>query len=320
MWEFDKDIATNRIDTRKIVLDPRVVYSVKQEISYSPVTTDSSISLITTNTKSHSWFNKSIVRGTVKTSSGIFADGIKPTEVPFVDGTTELTNVISVNEELLSLSSLGSGLWSCTLKEIYSGRTVDKEPSFSPVRSTANTGSLDSQFNIDGRVQGLAEVTSNGLWHLDVTTGILTLFLSTIPNQHTVSYQYLADDSGVDLDGLYSVDYYNGIIHFGTTPIQGVIAFEVSCYSAFYNIGKIISDGDIEKIDSDTKKITFGAAFGMQFLKQNTANKARPQVLKVLYDYYKKSTESLKDLEPYFSPICKDVAFKSVTINELEEL
>jgi hypothetical protein len=319
MWEFDKNIVTGRIDTRKIVLDPRVVYTVKQEKSHT-ASSDNSITLIDTNEKPHSWFNKSVVRGTVKVSSGIFSPGVQATEVPFVDGKTELTNVINVSDELVSLSSAGTSLWSCTLSEIFTGRTLSSEPSFSPVRSTSSATSLDSQFSITGRVDDLTDLTTDGQWHVDITTGVLTLFLTSIPIQHTVSYQYDADDSGVDLSGLYSIDYYNGIIHFSDTPINGTISFEVSCYSAFYNIGKVVSDGDIESIDPATKKITFGAAFGMQFLKQNVANKARPQVLKILYDCYKKSTESLKDLEPYFSPICKDVAFKSVTINELEEL
>lgn len=318
MWQFDRSTITGRIDTRKIVLDPRVVYSVKQEKTYSATSDNKSIVLIEGNTKPHGWFNKSIVRGTLKISNGIFADGIKATEVPFVDGSTELTNLVGVNDELISFSSTVANQYTYTLKEISSGRELTKTPTFSPVRSISNASSLDSQFSITGRKDSVSDLAADGDWC--IVSGVLTLYWSTTPNQHTISYQYVADSSGIDLDGLYSVDYYNGVIHFGILPVAGTISFEVSCYSAFYNIGKIVSDGDIEKIDPETKKITFGSAFGMQFLKQSTANKARPQILKIMYEYYKKSTESLKDLEPYFSPICKDVAFKAITVDELEEL
>jgi hypothetical protein len=58
----------------------------------------------------------------------------------------------------------------------------------------------------------------------------------------------------------------------------------------------------------------------MKLLKLDTAAEARPSFAKISYEYYKKSTESLKDLEPYFSPICRDVALRAVTSDVLEEL
>ena len=91
-------------------------------------------------------------------------------------------------------------------------------------------------------------------------------------------------------------------------------------YSAFYNIAEIIKDSDIEEILPEEKKIKLSTSFGMRFLKMDTALKARPQYVKIVYQYYKRITESIKDLEPYFSPICKDVAFRAVTADILEEL
>ena len=66
--------------------------------------------------------------------------------------------------------------------------------------------------------------------------------------------------------------------------------------------------------------ISFKPAFALKFLKQNTVDKNRPQIIKVSYNYYKSISESLADLEPYFSPICKHLGIRAVTSNVLEEL
>jgi hypothetical protein len=125
----------------------------------------------------------------------------------------------------------------------------------------------------------------------------------------------------VDTSGLYSIDYNTGTAHFAEAISRdGTVEFEISIYSAFYNIAETVNDGDIKEIDEEGRKVTLSNSLGMKFLKLSTVLQARPKYIKLIYEYYKKSTESLKDLEPYFSPICKDVAFKAVTSDVLEEL
>jgi len=189
-------------------------------------------------------------------------------------------------------------------------------PVFAPVRELTSATAPVNQFDLTPT----ATPTNNGEWNVD-SNGLVTVVLDSTPGEYIVSYKLNNADPGIDINGMYSVDYTNGTIHFGSPPpATGNIQFEVSMYSAFYNIAKQISLGDVEEVNEDNKTITFNSAFGLKFLKQELADKSRPQVIKVFYDYYKRDTASLEDLEPYFSPICKDIAFRAVTSNILEEL
>jgi hypothetical protein len=192
------------------------------------------------------------------------------------------------------------------------------------VRSTINPVTEESLFV----VYSATTPSAPGEWTFETQVDgscLITVYVhaSVDPTErdHTASYKYAVIDPGVDMDGLYSVDYETGTMHFATAiELSGNIQYEVSAYSAFYNIAEIVPDGDIKEIDEEGMKITLSTALGMRFLKMTTAMKARPAYAKVVYDYYKKSTESLADLEPYFSPICKDIALKAVTVSTIEEL
>jgi len=172
------------------------------------------------------------------------------------------------------------------------------------------------------QVSTLSNVLTVGDWYYDQGTNQVYLKgTATAPHAHTTSYSYKEVDDGVDKKGLYSIDYENAAVYFAS-PTEGIgnISFQVSLYSAFYNIAEVIKKKDIENMDPDAKKIIFTEQFGMQFMKMDTADKARPPFIKLVYEYDTQSTESIKDLEPYFSPICKEIAFRSVTADLLEEL
>jgi len=326
-WKFDRNVATNRIDSQKIILDPSVVFTVKQITEYSlSENQDVSVQLISGNTSAHSWFNKRIVVGTVKPSLSLFNEGVDPVEVPFIDGVTELSSIVNVKNENITLTSIGGNEYQATLSELtssYPNRSLIGSPSFSAVRSDVSGSSPTNAFNIDGQISPSESFSLDGQWKVSESGGdiVITLFSLSAPGSHTVSYRYDDSDSGVDTDGLYSVDYKNGAIYFSNPiPASGSVEYEVSLYSVFYNMARPVSDLNIEEINTENNTITFSSAFGMKFLKQDLAEDSRPQYMKILYDYYKKSTESLADLEPYFSPICKDIAFRAVTSNLLEEL
>jgi hypothetical protein len=322
-WNFKQDISTNKTDTQKIILDPKEVYTTKLTYMYTLVENTTSVQLITRR-KKFNWFNSELVRNTVKPSSDLFSINAKPTEVKYIDGKSEFSNIISITEEPITFTSIGGGLWEFTLLKTSESQTLVGSPTFSIVRSTTTTVSPSNEFNINGQKDSFATLTSSGLegdWAVETSSGTTTirLKLSSTPEAHSVSYRCLKSDTGVDKDSLYSIDYKNATIHFAV-PLtsNGTISFEVSNYSAFYNIGKTISSKNIDSIDKNT--IKFKPSFLVKFLKQDTIQKSRPQIVKVLYSYYKTTTESLADLEPYFSPICKDVAFKAITSNLLENL
>jgi hypothetical protein len=323
LWSFDKGIVSNRINTQEVLLDPSVVYTVPLEFYYSTTTDNQkSISLFTNNEEQHNWFNKRLVKGTIKPDQRFFVSGAKPLEVTFVDGKTEFQTVKESNLEPLTFSSVSANLWSATLSQISSTQTLASSVTFAPVRSTNSALTPTNQFSLNGEKESFSELSSsgsNGDWAVE--NGVVRLFLSSTPADHTASYKYQVIDPGIDIESLYSVDYLNGVIYFAT-PIQsnGVVKYEVSAYSAFYNISEVIKDADISEINSEEKTIKFKTAFGMRFLKQDLAAKTRPQILKILYNYNKESVESLADLEPYFSPVCKDVAFRAVTSDLLELL
>ena len=194
------------------------------------------------------------------------------------------------------------------------------DPGFAPVRSVDTPITPESQFT--DYVTGTP--ASDGEWSFTVNLdGTVTVSVHQDGglNAHYVSYRYTVEDPGVDTTGLYSIDYDTGTVHFAEAIISTAsVEFEISVYSAFYNIADIVSDGDIKEIDEEGRKITLSESLGMKFLKMTSALKARPAFIKIAYEYYKKSTESLKDLEPYFSPICKDIALRAITSDVLEEL
>jgi len=332
-WEYYRQSVTGKINSQKIVIDPkyvvthkntRTVQDYRDELSLPAGSKMKSLQLLGIQAKSHDWFRQRLVKGTLKMDSTIFAAGSKPTEVPFVDGDSELYNVTLVQDELMTLTNTTGYLYTYQLQQINDMQTICGEPGFAGVRSVTSPTSPPNYFE----VYDSGTPTEHGHWtySVDTLTGICTVTVFIGPSgdptaQHAATYKYKLGDSGIDISGLYSVDYVTGTVHFAT-PIEneGNIQFEVSVYSAFYNIAEVVPDGDIKEISEEDKKITMSTAFGMRFLKLSTALKARPAFAKVAYEYYKQSTESLKDLEPYFSPICKDIALRAVTSSTLEEL
>jgi hypothetical protein len=325
MWKFDTDLITGRMNPQKIVLDPRAVHTIKQQTSYTLGDTQKSIALIQDNIQQHSFYNKRLVRGTIKPSLSLFPSGAKPTEILFIDGLKEFSNIVMVQEEMI-FSSYGTNLWSYTLSGIDSlSKEIVGSPGFAPIRSTESTTIPTNQFSIDGQKASVSDLSSgsDGDWAI-ITSGSTTtivLRLSSTPSAHTVTYRFQNNDPGIDASGQYSIDYINGVIHFAQNiNNSGIVEYEVSLYSAFYNMGETVNNTDIKKIDENNKKIYFSPAFGIRFLKLDTVSKNRPQILKVYYNYHNVSTESLADIEPYFSPACKDIAFRVVTSSILEDL
>jgi hypothetical protein len=327
-WEYYRSSVHERLNTQKIVLDPKYVVSHKKSTEVAGGTTPVfSSQLLGDQESGHNWYKQRLVKGTVAISSDLFPIGTLPTEVPFIDGDLEFHSVVEIIDEPITFSGADE-IYTFKLGKIDLDHKLSGSPGFAPLRSISNPNTPDSKF-----VQYITTTpvpsSTDGDWtySVDDTTGEVTVTLkydadmTSSANAHIVSYRYRADDPGVDIAGLYSIDYETGTIHFATLIEKTAnIEFETSAYSCFYNIAEVIDDGDIEEVDEEGRKITLSAALGMKLLKLDTAAEARPSFAKISYEYYKKSTESLKDLEPYFSPICRDVALRAVTSDVLEEL
>jgi len=321
LWEFDRNIVTGRINTQKILLDPSAVYTMPREEVFTYVANTRSITLIDSNVNEHDWTNGSIIRGTVRPDDILFAANVKPIEVKFIDGVQEFSNIINIEKESMVFTNPSGDLYTHQL--VHVDPTNNKELSgvlkFVPVRGITSATTPESQFTT--QLESTDTPTGNGEWNV-TSTGLVTLYLDTgEPENHTVNYDINNTNPGLDLEGLYSIDYSNNIVHFEQDiPATGKVTFDVSVYSAFYNLAKQVPSYNISSINEEGRSIIFNPEYSLQFLKLDTAAKARPQVLKVFYEYYKRATESLEELEPYWSPICKDVAFKAITANILEEL
>jgi hypothetical protein len=309
-WDFYRDPANGKVDTSKINLQPSAVHTISRDKSVS--TDDNHVSLLTENTDYHDWFNQRIVKGSVKFDPHIMGGDVEPAEVPFVDGSSELTSFVSTKETVASSAASVADIYSFSLSRIGSTRTLEGAPVFTPLRTAGQITAPSSQFTT--QLKEGDTLTSNGEWK--VVDGTVYLYLTTTLNSHIVSYTYNDLGTGLDTAGLFSVDYENGVIHFSQALSRdGTISYEVTAYSAFYNIAEVVDKGNIKEIDEESKTIVFETDFTSAFLKQGTAQNARPQFMKIFYDYYEKTTESLKDIEPFFSPICKDIALRAVLAN-----
>lgn len=323
-WEYYRTTVHGRMNTQKIVIDPAYVRTQTRVLAVDGTGTPiSSISLIPSQSSEHSWFKQRLVKGTVILDQSLFGESTKITEVQYVDGVSELSDVVQISNEPITFTSLGGNRYSFQLGSISSSQTLVGQPGFAAIRSITDPVSQDSLFT----TYTTSTPSSPGEWTYSISSGVCTVTIyihasiDPTTRTHTVSYKYSVVDPGVDMNGLYSIDYETATIHFAM-PIEltGNIQYELSAYTAFYNIADVVNEGDIKNINEEGMKITLSTALGMKFLKMSTALKARPSFLKVVYDYYKRSSESLADLEPYFSPICKDVALKAVTVSTIEEL
>jgi hypothetical protein len=314
-WEYYRSSVHGRINTSKIVLDPMYVKTHKRTENVDGTATPlNSVELIPTQARGHDWYKQRLVKGTVEIDSALFPDDARPTEVLYVDGDTELHGIVQVSNEAMTFTDIGGDKYTYVLK---GENVIASTIGFAPVRSETSPSAPESQFTAP--VTGAP--SNDGEWAFNDTTNTITVYSTTGMEDHVVTYRTQDDDPGVDIAGLYSIDYENAIVHFAeAVETTGEIRFEVSNYSAFYNVADVVPDGDIKEVDEAGQTIVFSTSLGMRFLKMSSILQAQPGFIKLAYEYYKQSTESLKDLEPYFSPICKDIALKAVTADTLEEL
>lgn len=323
-WDYYKDPATGRADTSRIVLKPSAVYQF--EVVKEVDTGFTSMELVQQNLPRHDWWTQKLVKGSLKLSDGIIKNSsglsISPIEVKYVDGYTELQNSVSTSQMILAEAG---GLHSFYLAQIDATHQLRGSLTFDPVIEYPQP-ITPSQFTT--QVTTEAEVTEAGKWWVDTdatssTYGkvVIATGATTDLRTHTVKYQFEDTTNGIDKSSLYSVDYSRGVIYF-STPLSegGTITFNVTIYSAFYNFSEVVGSENIKSIEEKEKKIELDVNYAEKFLKDSSPQNPRPRFVKVGYEYYKKSNESLKDLEPYFSPICKDIALRAITKDQLGSL
>jgi hypothetical protein len=316
-WSFYKDKFTGKIDLTRLSLSPS---AIKQfDVSRTVSAGDKSVQITDENIKAHDWWKQKIIPGTIKTTPGLVAEDIKLIEVPYVDGYTELSNTKVATYTVASQSSNGTKTF--TIPNITTSKPIIGSLAFT--RSIVYPAEIkDCQF-----VTEYADVTSlseDGDWFVDRETGEVTVVVSDGEDiglgEHVVKYEYEDLTTGIDRRGFYSVDYDNGTLYFATAVLGGTVTAKVSMYSAFYNISELVREEDIQEVNEEGKTIELKPSFGVRFIGNTSVSSLRPKFVRVGYGYYNSVQESLKDLEPYFSPICKDFALKAITTDMIGEV
>jgi hypothetical protein len=121
------------------------------------------------------------------------------------------------------------------------------------------------------------------------------------------------EDTAINLDGYYSVDYKNGIIYvspddtFKSSP--GEVDYQYTNFEAVYNIARVV-DSNAFTVAADGQSVSISEKETLKVWGQRDVDIRHDTLLKAQYDYVASTRESIEELEEFFSPICRDVVFK----------
>jgi hypothetical protein len=135
---------------------------------------------------------------------------------------------------------------------------------------------------------------------------------------HEVPFQdgeteFKRQDTQISIKGYYSVDYQNGILYAAagdpTAGSPGNVSFKYTNFVACYNISKFISS-DAYTVDTAAQTVSISEREALKLWGDRDASVANKQLVKAIYDYVQATRESIEELEPYFTPIVRDIVVK----------
>jgi hypothetical protein len=260
------------------------------------------------NAKYFNLGNLAIVKGTVEFSA---TDPTFTTEVPFIDGRSELLGAVATKEALVAITGIGAAP---EIYEIFFKMKISSDPSFSVT--------FDNQSVFQSAKDNLVSVSSVGDYFIDRvggTTGIIHVMVDqNIESPGSVIYYY--DNPQADFTGYYSINYNTGeVFTFNSTPSPSIqIRYKYTNYKARYNIARLV-DSDDWSFEASSKKITIKdreILRGIQ-IPQDAGQSTSSKFYQVVYDYVQDTRANVKELEPFFSPILKEYALKVITRSNL---
>ena len=258
----------------------------------------------------------SLVPGTVipsATASNIAVSGvISPftKETSFIDGQSELGGE-SVKKAVESIPQLvPSGIGDIAV--------VNLNQSISPENHTVT---FLKGTNFKTVKPTLVAISSTGDYFVDRTANQIHVKLpsssSVLDTTERVTYWYA--NPNTTNDGLYSIDYENGIIYL-QRPIDPsdagdwaiAVDYEYTNFRIYYRIARALGSNDIQ-VDITNNSIRIKEHEVMQHILTPRAGREfiSPYYL-VNYDYVAKTEQNIRELEPYFSPIVKDYVIKTL--------
>lgn len=174
-----------------------------------------------------------------------------------------------------------------------------------------------------------ADVRVVDLGYKSIVPGSITFSLSSPFDSGTPPHEvpfidgeteFKREDDAIIIEGYYSVDYANGLLYaapgdpFGGALSKiigspGNITFRYTNFIACYNIGKFMSS-DSYTVDTVAQSISISEREALKLWGDRDADVANKRLVKAIYDYVQTTRESIEELEPYFTPIVRDIVVK----------
>ena len=225
-------------------------------------------------------------------------NGKLTTEVAYVDGITELSNLIQAIDESVPAAGAGSNFQLKAFSVTGTELSSDPRPIFSD----------HTVFDPEKELTYPTLPTATGEYSIDYDNGIVYVN-DAVPANVTVSYYY--SEALSDMSGKYSVDYKNGILYsYEDTYQNTVIDYEFSNYEVVYNISRIIGDENYY-YDAERNSVVVSDNEVIETISK-TRETSFKFILKVLYNYVDKEEGSLAELEPYYTPYVDGYAISIV--------
>jgi hypothetical protein len=220
------------------------------------------------------------------------------TEVPYIDGRTELLNDIATVE---NIGLLSHGVNTYNFKMPIS-EAPDSKIIFSDTSLFANL------------VSSVIDVVAAGDYFINKIANTLTVFINdTSVDAGTITYYY--NDFTKSSSGLYSVNYNTGEIYSSTSTDNGMsVNYQYTHYVAQYSITRNINSTDFT-YNASTGTLTISER---EIIKHNKLKTNDPlsAYYQIFYDIVDETTNNLNEVVKYFSPILSDYAIKLIRESE----
>lgn len=226
-------------------------------------------------------------------------------EVDYIDGRSELGKQLTKTTE--TIPSLIAGTNTFDLSEnILQGSESNVLFSNTSIFTTLVNAAID----VDSPGEYYIETDPNDPDYGKVTVETASDFISP----GTVTY-FFSTASASD-NGLFSVDYRNGIIHVQRPMLSGwnlSVSYSYTDYRVEYRIAREVDESGYD-VDTVNKTVTIKDG---EVLKRALMPNSGNNFYIVNYDYVGETREDIEALKDSFSPMIKDYALKVITKGKL---
>jgi len=156
---------------------------------------------------------------------------------------------------------------------------------------------------------------------------LTSAMLANDPTPHQVPFvdgvaEFTQVSGDIETDGLYSIDIKEGIIYLGgeleiDAEEEHTLAYNFTRYGVLYNMARPL-ESDEYTLDIANGEIEIDDKEALRIWSNRYSDVKNDALVRVSYEYAVDTGENVKDLEPYFSPVCRAFALKILPIGSLE--